>query len=193
MGNARNFITARDELHIIDGVSTDHTAQVVERYREIVTTFESVKSGVSQAYNMAFLKAKGRIVINLTDDDFFFPDGVTQAIETMEAYPEIDALVCGGVYSRYDEASGTATDWGYQYLPPGKPLASDIKHLLTSTTAGFLILNRRMISLAGLLDTTIQANDTDYMSRLLLCGANFRYLNVKMFRHIEYKHSGQLN
>lgn len=191
--NARKFVTPRDELHIIDGLSTDNTREVVERYGDIVTSFESTKSGLAHAYNIGFLKANGRIIMNLTDDDDFFADGVTQAIEIMEAHPEVDALLCGGVYSRYDDATSTIHDFGFQYLAPGNTFAGDVLHLFTDTTGGFLILKRRVLSLVGLLDTTMQAADTDYMSRLMLCGANFKFLNVKVFRHVEYKHSSQLN
>ncbi len=194
LNNIREFIRPDDELIIMDGGSTDDTFEVIKKHNDIVTVFESEKDrGPVHAYNKALLKARGRIIVNLNDDDYFYPEGIRKAISVMDEHPEIDALICGGEYTVYEPKTDSINLVGYQYLPETKTLASDVKNFVNHTSAGFLLLKRRVIALTGLFDTIVQACDTDYMSRLMLCGANFKYLNVKMFRHTAYPHSKQLN
>lgn len=194
LNNIREFIQPDDELIIMDGGSTDDTFEIIKKHNDIVTVFESKKDrGPVHALNKALLKARGSIIINLNDDDYFYSEGVRKAISVMDEHPEIDALICGGEYTVYEPKTDSINLVGYQYLPETKTLASDVKNFMNHTSAGFLLLNRRVIALTGLFDTSVWAADTDYMSRLMLCGANFKYLNVKMFRHTAYPHSRQLN
>jgi glycosyltransferase involved in cell wall biosynthesis len=194
LNNIREFISPDDELIVIDGGSTDETPDVICRHNDIITIFNSEKdTGPAHAYNKALLKSRGRIIVNINDDDYFYPGGVLKAVQVMDENPEIDALICGGERAEYDAESGTIKFAGYQYLPESKILATDIKNVMRHTTAGFLILRRSIIASVGIFDTSVQAADTEFMSRLMLCGTNFKYLNLKMFRHTEYPHSSQRN
>jgi hypothetical protein len=55
-----------------------------------------------------------------------------------------------------------------------------------------LVLTRKVIARVGLFDTTFHAVDLDYLSRLIACQVNFKYLNIKLYRHTAYPHSGQV-
>jgi glycosyltransferase involved in cell wall biosynthesis len=191
LDNIREFITSSDELLVIDGGSTDSTLSVLKKNSDIVSYFESGEDfGPSHALNKGILKSRGRFIMNLNDDDFYYPDGVRKAINVMDDNPEIDALLCGGEWYHENEDS-EAKLIGYQYLPEGKILASDIRNCLIIITTGFFILRRNIFSRVGLFDTTVQANDTEFSSRLILNNLNFKYLNIKMFRHIGKPYSSQ--
>ncbi|HYA87345.1 MAG TPA: glycosyltransferase [Nitrospirota bacterium] len=191
LNNIREFKRPDDELILMDGGSTDDTAAIVRKHKDIITLFESEKDrSAAHAYNKAMLKASGRIIINLNDDDYFYPSGIRQAIATMDEHPDIDVLICGGELVKIDEKTGREIVFQYQYLPPGKRIdpVTNLFHL----PIAFLLLNRKIIPLAGIYDTTIQAADGYYTSQLLRCGANYKYLNVKMFKLYHYSHSSSL-
>jgi glycosyltransferase involved in cell wall biosynthesis len=181
--NVREFLTADDELIVMDGGSIDHTHEIIKKHKDIVAVFESERDfGSAHAFNKGVLKSKGRVLVNLNDDDYFYPDGIKKAIKVMEENPSIDALLSGGEYYTQDSVNGELKLIKYQYLPESRVLKSDIKNIFYYAGAGFLLLNRRVIARVGLLDTTMQASDTEYMSRLIIAKANFKYLNIKMFR-----------
>ncbi len=194
LDNIREFITPDDELIVMDGGSTDNTAEVIKKNADIVTIFESEKDyGGAHALNKGILKCRGRYIVNLTDDDYFFPVGIKKAIQLMEREPEIDALLCGGENYRFEKSTGKIELINYQYLPPSKTLSSDIRNCIYYTSAGFFILRKRIIARVGLFDNTVQVADTEYSSRLILNKANFKYFNVKMYRHVNFPHSWENN
>src|SRR5438552_2253644 len=97
LANVREFITEADELLICDGGSTDATAEVVARNRDVVTHFQSEPDrGEAHGYNKGILLARGRFIKLLTDDDYIYPDAMRAAIRVLDDHPDIDALVCGG-------------------------------------------------------------------------------------------------
>ncbi len=191
LNNIREFITSSDELIVIDGGSSDSTLNVLGKNSDIISYFESEKDfGIVHALNKGILRSHGRYLMNLTDDDYFYPDGIHKAINVMEENPEIDALLCGGEWYKETEVSGPKLI-GYQYLPEGKILAADIRNCLVKITTGFFLLRHEIISRVGLFDTSIQASDTEYSSRLIINKMNFKYLNVKIFRHISSPNSSE--
>jgi glycosyltransferase involved in cell wall biosynthesis len=176
----------------MDGGSTDDTAQVIKKNADIVTIFKSEKDyNGTHALNKGILISRGRYIMNMNDDDYMYPDGVRIAVNTMENNPEIDALIFGGEYYRFDPVSGLESLVGYQYLPTSRTLVSDVRNFFYFTTAGFLILRKQTIARVGLFDANIQASDTEYCSRLLLSNVNFKYLNIKLFKHIARPESSQ--
>jgi len=180
--NVREFLTTEDELIVMDGGSIDHTHEIIKKYEDIITIFESERDfGTAHALNKAILKSKGRILVNLNDDDYFYPDGIKNAVTVMEENPDLDALVCGGEYFFQGPVNGEMRLGGYQYLPSSETLVLDVKNIFNHVKAGFLFLRRRVISRVGLFDSRMQASDTEYMSRLIFHKTNFKYLNVKMF------------
>ena len=192
--NAREYLTSDDELIVIDGASTDKTASVVEKHRDIVTLFQSEPdSGGAHGMNKGILASRGQFIKLVTDDDYFFPEAMRQAVAVMESHPELDAIMCGGENFEADKLGGELRLVTYQYLPESFQLCGHIQTIVYLVPCGLgLLLNRKCLSRVGLLDTTYRAVDIEYQGRLFASGADFRYLNIKLFRHVTYPHSGQI-
>ncbi|MDP3880116.1 MAG: glycosyltransferase, partial [Dehalococcoidales bacterium] len=110
---SRTLVTPEDELIIIDGGSTDNTAEVVRKYSDIVDIFISEPDkGPGHAFSKGMLLARGKYLKQLPDDDIVHPSAMEQSIRVMEEHPEIDLLVCGGTR----EIGGKVKP---VWLPPG--------------------------------------------------------------------------
>jgi len=193
--NVREYITINDELIIIDGGSTDHTEDVVLKHNDIITVFRSEPDyGESHGFNKAILNASGRYIKLLTDDDYIYPDAMRTAIAVLEKHPEIDALLAGGEAYVLNPDTNEERLVTYLRLPPSRYLMDDIINIFTYCQCGLgLVLTRDVISRVGLFDTSFHAVDTDYMGRLFAHSVVFKYLDVKLFRHIAHPSSGQNN
>ena len=111
------------EYIIMDGQSTDHTAQVVARYaHDPRLQFISERdSGQTQAINKGWQRARGDILAYLNADDYYELDTVQTVVTTLTEHPDID-WVHG--YDRYVDLDGNPIpfnhargEWNYeQYL-----------------------------------------------------------------------------
>jgi glycosyltransferase involved in cell wall biosynthesis len=192
LANVREFIEPEDELLVIDGASTDHTAQIVEKHRDIVSFFLSEPDcGEAHGFNKGMLASHGRYIKFLSDDDYIFSEAMRDAIAVMEQHPDVDAVLCGGEFFDLDAATQELRLSTYTSLAPSCGLATDRAAALRYLNCGLgLILTRRCLSRVGVLDTTFRSVDSDYISRLITCGVSLRYLNVKLYSHTTYPHSG---
>jgi glycosyltransferase involved in cell wall biosynthesis len=186
------LVEDRDEVIVVDGASTDDTPDVVERHRDLVDLFISEEdTGEAHGFNRGLLVARGEFIKLLTDDDVVFADGMRRVIELLEEHPEVDAVVCGGEQWTLDEGSGELELMGYHHLPEHTSLAEDPLQLFRTVQCGVgLVLRRRILARVGLLDSSYRAVDTELMFRMIDHGVNFKYLNVKLFRHNALPHSG---
>lgn len=191
--NIREFITKKDELIIMDGGSTDGTLRLLKENKDIITYFESEKDfGEAHALNKAILRSKGAYIKTLTDDDYIYPQAMKYAISILEKNPDIDALQCGGESYIYNEKTKKEEILFYEQVFPDIKIANDLLHITKYCPCGLgLILTHKIISRAGLFDVSFRATDLSYISKLIQCRANFKYLNVSLYKHINYMHSGE--
>lgn len=191
--NIREFITKHDELIIMDGASTDDTGKVIAKNLDIINYSESEKDfGEAHALNKGILCSQGKFIKVLTDDDYIYPEAIKFAISVLEKNPDIDALQCGGEAYTYDEKTKKEEILFYEQVSPDVKIANDLVHITTYCPCGLgLILTRRIVARAGLFDSTFRAVDLSYISKLIECKANFKYLNVSLYKHINYSHSGE--
>jgi glycosyltransferase involved in cell wall biosynthesis len=191
--NFREFIDPSfDELIIIDGGSTDQSLAIINKNRDLITTLISeTDQGEAHAFNKGLLVAKGELIKFLTDDDYFYPEAIQQAINILKANPEIDAIQCGGEAYKVNPMTGESELVSYQYLPKNSSI-TDIKNIFTYVPCGLgLFLTKRGVAKAGLFDISFRMTDIDYISKIITSKANYKYFNIKLFRHYAYDHSGQ--
>lgn len=65
------------EYIVIDGVSTDNTLSIINKYKDKITTIISEKdNGIYDAINKGIRLASGDIIANLNSDDFYIDNNV---------------------------------------------------------------------------------------------------------------------
>lgn len=81
------------EYLVIDGGSTDGSADIIERYAGKLGYWESVKDkGQTDAINKGFARAKGDILAWINSDDTYNPKAVGEAVKFLIENPDV-ALV----------------------------------------------------------------------------------------------------
>jgi glycosyltransferase involved in cell wall biosynthesis len=106
--------TWRDaEYLVIDGVSSDGTLQIVDRYRDRVDVLVSEPDGgIYDAMNKALRLCTGEAVIFMNAGDYFYsPYAVELAAEFMQANPDA-GVVYGGIEVRFPDGNVT------EFMPP---------------------------------------------------------------------------
>lgn len=76
------------EYIIMDGGSTDETAQVVAPYLDRLTFVSERDRGQTHAVNKGFARARGEIVAWLNSDDIFLPGAVRRVVEAFRENPK---------------------------------------------------------------------------------------------------------
>lgn len=78
---------------IIDGKSDDGTQKIVEKYKKNIDFYISEPDrGISDAFNKGAIQAKGKYIIFLSSDDYFFNDEVLQIVYKKSINHEFDML-----------------------------------------------------------------------------------------------------
>ncbi|MGH9632365.1 MAG: glycosyltransferase family 2 protein, partial [Bryobacteraceae bacterium] len=80
------------EYIIMDGGSTDETAEVVREYTGRVRWISEKDRGQSHAINKGFRMAKGTIVAWINSDDIILPGAVSRAVAAFERKPRAGAV-----------------------------------------------------------------------------------------------------
>jgi glycosyltransferase involved in cell wall biosynthesis len=87
------------EYLIIDGESSDGSADIIRRYEPSLAYWVSEPDkGQAHAINKGFALARGEILAWLNSDDFYYPGALTAVAETFAAHPEVDLVYGDFVY-----------------------------------------------------------------------------------------------
>ena len=159
------------EYIAIDGGSTDGTFELIQRYRNHLSHFESQDDdGQSDALNKGFLRATGDILGWLNGDDILLPGALEYVARFFEANPNVDV-----VYGDRIVIDAQGQDIGCWVLPShSNSTLSWIDYIPQET----LFWRRSLWERAGArLDTSFHfAMDWDLLVRFRDCGACFRHL-----------------
>lgn len=89
------------EFIVIDGGSTDGSAQILERYRgEMSTCIIEPDRGQAHALNKGFSLATGEILAWLNSDDYYLPGTLWRVALAFDLYPTADILAGGCVLQK---------------------------------------------------------------------------------------------
>jgi len=92
------------EYIIVDGGSTDGSVEIIRRYADRLAWWVSEPDrGQTDALNKGFARARGQIFAWLNSDDTYEPHAVREAVEFLQAHPEV-GLVYGD--ANYIDAEG---------------------------------------------------------------------------------------
>lgn len=213
LSRLRMFKGAEDELLVMDGASTDHTKEVVEKYADIVDVFvsepdqhpfyasksfygEPVRDPLN-AVNKGILLARGKYIKTIGDDDIYHPEGMEKAVRVLEEHPEIDLLMCGGTSERFGRL-------GYVYMPHGVNYGSSIEDVFIygrGCGVGHFFKKSALVK-AGLhpyyilrLGGEIVINaDVEYVLKFFANGCNVKFCRINLFHspwsHYDYDYAG---
>ena len=178
---ARALVKENDELIVVDGASTDGTAEIIASHGDQIDTFISEPDvSCDHAINKGMLVARGKYVKHLTDDDDFFPEAMEQAIALLEANPQVDVLVCGGTRQLGDDVYPV-------YVPPHSNYGKSPEDVFNHGMCGCgLLIRRSSLSLTGLANSVGVATDAEFVAKAIYNGAQVRFCRLNLFHHPIY-------
>ena len=158
------------EIIVVDDGSTDHTAQVLEAYKDRIKYIYKPNGGVSSARNLGLKHANGDFLVFLDSDDIIYPEKLQIQSDYLAKHPQID-VVC----SAWKEIDNDNLSIERDYKPE-KP--EKILEKLIWESYAFPIhaamLRRSCLKKVPEFDTNLPASeDTDFWVRLALAGYKF--------------------
>ncbi len=103
------------EYIVIDGASTDGSADIIQKYSSRLAYWISEKdSGQADAINKGMRRAKGEIVAWLNSDDYYLPGAIQSAVAAFESNPH--AVMVYGNMLAVDQTGQTINQLLYRQL-----------------------------------------------------------------------------
>lgn len=90
------------EIVVLDDGSTDHTAELMQGYKDKARYFYQENQGAAIARTNACKLAKGEFIAFQDDDDLMPPDRISALLEALQQYPS--AVLAFGDWQEIDEA-----------------------------------------------------------------------------------------
>lgn len=164
-----------DEILVIDGNSSDDTADIARRFAG-VTLRQQRSSGIPSAYNEGIRHARGRYLAFISHDDLWLPEKLALQFAHLESHPESDVALCQVEHFLED---GMA-------CPPGfRP------ELLAAARPGWIMeammARAEVFSRIGLFDSALAVSeDSDWFARALDGGVKISVLPETLVRKRVY-------
>ncbi len=98
---------ARIEYIVLDGGSTDGSADILDRYRGVIEVIVAPDDGPADCIQKGFGRASGEILAWLSADDVLLPNAVREAVEALARNPS-----AAGVYGDAQWISGSGATIG---------------------------------------------------------------------------------
>ena len=172
----RSVLSQREQAHeyfVIDGGSTDGSAEIIHQYadRGGIDFWVSEKdSGQAEAIQKGFSRATGDVLAWLNSDDVYLPGALAQVRAAFDAHPEWDALTAYHV--RMDAESRILSA---HRIPGENPrLARWGMHHVNQQTCFF---RRSLYERVGPIDRSLHCVlDTELWSRMFDAGATWGHI-----------------
>jgi glycosyltransferase involved in cell wall biosynthesis len=154
------------EYIVIDGGSTDGTAEIIEKYKDKLAYYVSEKDhGQTHALNKGFARATGDVLAWLNADEEYLPGTLKKVAETFAKDPKLDFL-----YGQRIVVDDAGKEIGRKRFPDMKPLTYMLYGMrVLPTDACFW--TRNMHRLTGCLDArnfNRYAMDADWLLRMAI-------------------------
>lgn len=151
------------EYLIIDGASTDGTVDLVRANGDFINGWISEPDeGIYDAMNKGIARAKGTYIGLLNADDVLLPDGVSDAVQALEALGE-PGYTCGSVelIDEFGKRFGTSTPFGEKLRISRRFLEMPCPHL-------GVFVHRKIYKRYGVFDTGFRLRaDYDLILRFI--------------------------
>jgi glycosyltransferase involved in cell wall biosynthesis len=164
------------EYLVIDGGSSDGSAEIIRRYADRLAFWVSEPDrGQAHALQKGFARALGEIIAFLNSDDVYLPGAVATAVEILQDDPELmmvhgDSIYVDAAGQEIGRKVGAGGDFLSHFLRQFNPISQP------ST-----FLRRSAYDIAGGIDPTLHlAMDYDLWCRIGLRGMRIRYLPVPL-------------
>lgn len=180
-------------LVIVDGLSTDGTGAIVDRYaqRPEITLLRQQDASATEALNRGAALADGDVIGLLMGDDWLEPGALAHVAQTFEAEPSLD--IVSGAVRFVDETKLT---------PDGQPTvtavaASDIGLSLQSILgvpypAAFFFKTSLWKALGGFSTSYRYGGDRDFLMRCLLSRRHAARLAIPVYAYRKHAASDTL-
>ena len=160
------------EVFVMDGGSTDGSADIIRRYERWLAGWVSERDGgQSDSINKGWRRARGDLLTWLNSDDLLLPGWAAAMAGTMIDSPDVDLVYCDVQVIDV----GSRPTW----LFAGQPASLErfVVYWMTSFAQQGFLMRRRVLDACGGVDETLHfAMDAEYWLRLLRAGRNLRYV-----------------
>ncbi len=146
---------------VVDGGSTDETAEIVAEYAGCLTWVSERDRGQSDAINKGFRMARGEIVCWLNSDDLLLPRAVSTAVAAFQSDPDLGVVYGDGYLI---DAAGNLLG---EFPKAGRPNLWKLIYFSDYLLQPAVFLRRRAVDEVGYLDETLHwGMDWDLFIRL---------------------------
>jgi len=178
------------ELLVLDGGSTDGTADVIRRHEENITYWRtSADGGPVDAVNEGLRRATGDVICLLAADDWLEPGSLDAVWKKFSADPTLEVLSCGTRYVRMDD-DGTMQVEAVFDTPDS--LEFRLKTILEQPLTGGRFIRRRVYERLGGYNPGYKLSDYDFLIRACLCGVRSKVLTRMTYTYLRHAKSATL-
>ena len=181
IGDLLANVRADEEVVVIDGASTDGSAEFLEglyKQRKLNYFISEPDRGEGHAWNKTIFASRGKLIKFITDDDVFEYQRIQKCKAFMIGHPEVDLLA----------TNGASTDWSSPtiFYDFGKEYTQDyLRWKRTGQPFAFcglgLMCRRQSLPLIGLFNTSFVRNDAEFSLRITAGPANLAWYTGGLF------------
>lgn len=160
---------ANREYIIVDGLSTDGTMDIIEKYRDQIDIIISERDqGISDAFNKGIQHASGELIVIINSDDVLLPGALSKVSQVWA--PDVDILATNVIMKDAE------TGYECREVPSTTfPLMPFFRHVAHQGA----YISRECYNKFGLYDTNIHwPMDLEYMIRVYIQGGRFKHADI---------------